>query len=101
MQTLFETLNRDNFKCCGMEDINPGDIIMTATFTNSQKYFYKFGCEEYNMTKVGIFISKNDENFEDSMMLRYNIETKTFTFEILFKNPGTSGGFYLKKYHCD
>ena len=53
------------------------------------------------MTKVGVFVSKNDENNENSMMLVYDFNTETFTFENLYRNPGTSGGFYFKKYHCD
>jgi hypothetical protein len=98
MIKTFKTLDFDKFQFCGFTELKIGDIVMSQTYTNSQKYLDKFGYEEYNMTKIGIFIEKNNEVLELSNMLKYDQETDSFIRESLFSNPGTSGGYYFKRY---
>lgn len=99
MQKIFKSLNPQYFKNCDIEDINIGDIIQTSTFTNSQKYFERYGYGQYNMTKTGILIEKNEENFADSEMLKFNFTEGIFTREKIYSDPGTSGGVCLAKYY--
>lgn len=101
MQNIFKSLNYANFKDCKFEDMNIGDIVMSTTFTHSQKYFDKLGFEDVNMRKIGILIEKNESDFENSVILKYDYINNTFTKEKFFRNPGSSGGYYLKKYNCD
>ena len=98
MIKTFKTLDFDKFQFCEFTELKIGDIVMSQTYTNSLKYLDKFGYEEYNMIKFGIFIEKNNEVNELSSILKYDKETDSFTRENLFSNPGTSGGYFFKRY---
>ena len=43
------------------EKLNVGDIVMSRTFTYSQKYMLDDSYEEYNMEKIGILLTKDHE----------------------------------------
>ncbi len=86
-----------NFVLCKFEDLEENDIVSSFTITYAQKYLIMEGYEEYNMFKYGILIYKNKEDPEKSILLTYDTNTKEFYTSNLYKNPGTSGSFYLKK----
>jgi hypothetical protein len=94
----FDSLNKDKFVFCEFENIDDGDIVLSLTMTNSQKYFLKEGCEEYNMKKYGIMLHKNKKDPENSIILAYDPFQKLFFETHFYRNPGTSGAFYLQKY---
>lgn len=98
MNELFKTLDDQKFQSCSFDEMNVGDIVKITTFTNSQKYFFKGGYEDLNMTKTGILIEKNIEKHDLSKMLKYEQDTGLFSNEYLFRNPGTSGGYYFERY---
>lgn len=86
-----------DFEICSFDDLHNGDIIMSTTMTNSQKYICKTGCEEYNMTKYGILFQKNIDDPENSILFRYDKDENTFMFTNLYRNPGSSGSFLLRR----
>ena len=107
MDTTFPTMlrlcervrgvNLSQFIVCEFDDIHEGDIVMTVTMTHSQKYLLKEGYEDYNMIKYGILLQKDIINPEMSTLFRYDEYTRSFTMTNLYKNPGSSGTFILKK----
>lgn len=86
-----------DFEACGFDSLHEGDIVLSMTMTHSQKYVFKEGYEDYNMVKHGILLYKNMDDPEKSVLFRYDSETKSFTMTNLYKNPGSSGSFVLKK----
>jgi hypothetical protein len=80
------------------DELQIGDIVLSSTITYSQKYFLKEGYEDYNMQKYGVLLHKKVNDPENSIILAYDPSTKTFSETYFYKNPGTSGCFYLKKY---
>jgi hypothetical protein len=95
---LENNLQQNNLKYSKFDDLAEGDIVESTTMTNSQKYFYRYGYEEYNMTKLGILINKNNKYPEESIILMYNGDAKTYTKANLFRDPGTSGCVSFRKY---
>jgi hypothetical protein len=95
--TQFNFNNYDECQSCNFYQLNVGDFIKSQTMTNSQKYFCKPGYEQYNMTKCGILLEKNNDNPENSVILCYNGEYESFYRTNLYSDPGTSGCFCLYK----
>ena len=89
----------NNFVQVSFEELKHGDIVMSLTYTYSQKYMMVEGYEEYNCMKHGVLLTKNESNPEKSVMYKIN-DNEGFEFEEvnLYANPGSSGGFTLYKY---
>jgi hypothetical protein len=87
-----------NFEACSFDELQKGDIVKSLTMTYSQKYFFREGCEEYNMVKHGILLHKNLNSPEDSIILQYNPAIDKLVKTNLYRNPGTSGEYSLQKY---
>jgi hypothetical protein len=92
----FET-NYSDFEQCSFDEMKVGDIVSSWTMTNSQKYLFKEGFEEYNMEKKGILIKKNNDNPELSEIFQYDSKTDTFKVTNLYRDPGTSGMYGFKR----
>ncbi|ATZ81050.1 hypothetical protein BMW23_1005 [Bodo saltans virus] len=91
-------LQDENFKLINFNDLQEGNIVMSITMTNSQKYFDRFGYEEYNMTKIGILIKKNYENYGDSTILQYDNYKKCYTKTHFYSDPLSSGNVAIYQY---
>ncbi len=81
------------------EELKPGDIVMSFTFTYSQKYMILEGYEEYNSMKYGILLSKDQTNPSNSLMYQ-TMDNSGFNFveTKLYADPGSSGKYTLYKY---
>lgn len=75
-----------------------GDIVISYTYTHSQKYMIFEGYEEYNCMKYGILLTKNKINPEKSILYTI-VDEEEYDFEEqnLYADPGKSGGFILYK----
>jgi hypothetical protein len=91
-------LNRSNFVPCSFDEMNNGDIVLSWTMTNSQKYLLKPGYEDYNKIKYGVLLEKNIEYPQSSILLEYDLCSDTFEETNFYVDPGTSGGYSLEKY---
>ena len=88
----------DNFKRVSFEELAVGDIICITQGTYSQKYCDEIYYGEYNCTKYGILLTKNQENQPASILYKYDLENTIFEETSLYCNPGTSGYYYFEKY---
>jgi hypothetical protein len=88
-----------NFKSAKFQDLEVGNIVLSTTMTNSQKYLEKNGFEQYNTTKIGILIYANVTNPEKSLIYTFDTKTNKFVRSVFYADPGTSGTVYLKKYY--
>lgn len=89
----------NNFVQVSFEELKHGDIVMSSTFTYSQKYLMVEGYEEYNCMKFGVLLEKDLTNPNKSLMYQI-LDSSGFDFveTNLYSNPGSSGGFTLYKY---
>lgn len=89
----------DKFILVSFEELKHGDIVMSHTYTHSQKYMMVEGYEEYNCMKHGVLLTKNESNPEKSILYTI-LDSSGFDFveTNLYANPGSSGGFTLYKY---
>jgi hypothetical protein len=94
----FAMLDKKKFVDFNFDQLQVGDIVLSFTATNSQKYLIREGYEDYNMEKIGILLEKNEDDPQNSTILAYDRLTKTFSETNFYRNPGTSGIFYLQKY---
>lgn len=75
-----------------------GDIVISKTFTYSQKYMLDEFYDEYNMEKIGILLTKDKEYPNKSKLYRIiNKESNEYEQCDLYADAGSSGGFYLFK----
>lgn len=97
-----------NFIPVSFDELKEGDIVMTSTFTYSQKYLMYAGYEEYNMKKIGVLLTKNNDNPSASNLFMKTYwddneeeeeEEEEFEQVNLYSDPGSSGGFILYKYN--
>lgn len=102
MLHLFKTLDLTRFQLVTKDNITNlkiGDIVMSQTYTYSQKYFNKPGYESFNITNIGILIKKNNEQLPDSYeILQYHSETNNFILSFFFNDPGSSGSYNIYLY---
>lgn len=98
LKSKVKKLNTQNFVPCCFEDMKNGDIVLSWTITNSQKYLLRKGFEDYNKTKYGILIQKDNNFPQNSIMLEYDSYTGEFIATNLFSDPGSSGEYSLQKY---
>jgi hypothetical protein len=91
-------IDKTKFIRCSFDDIEVGDIVLSFTGTHSQKYFNRYGYEEYNMEKYGILLEKNFECPGQSIVLAYNENKDMFDRTNLYSDPGSSGWYSLQKY---
>jgi len=93
--TKIKNIDKTKFIICDMSDINCGDIIMSHTFTYSQKYLLDDSYSEYNMVKYGILIEKNETNYGDSKIIRFEKLSDghiNYTESHLYLDMGTRSG---------
>ncbi len=95
----FEKLLNDNFQQTSFNNLINGDIVKTTTMTYSQKYLLYDDYKDYNTTKMGVLIYKNNDDPSNSILYMYNYDTNNFIESKLYSDPGTSGCFFIEKYN--
>ncbi len=87
----WENLDHNKFKQISFDDLKVGDIVMSVTYTYSQKYFMIEGYEEYNMSKIGILLTKDEESPGRSRLYK----------KVVSDDSGDSDEFEETNFYCD
>jgi hypothetical protein len=102
----WENISCKDFVLTTFDQLKIGNIVMSVTFTYSQKYFMTEGYEEYNMSKIGILLTKDEEKNGNSLIYRrifsedYEEDNIHFEETKFYADPMNSGIVQIYK-HVD
>jgi len=98
-------ISHDQFIPCMFNDLQLGTIVMSTTYTYSQKYINEM-YEPYNMTKIGILTNKDVDDPGNSTIIQIKKSdndgenTVCCTATNLYADPRSSG-CVMVYYHKD
>ena len=96
----WDKIIKGKFIPVSFEELKVGDIVKSITFTYSQKYLLDDLYEEYNMEKIGVLLTKDEEYRTKSKIYRlkaFGEDYSEFEIENLYVDAGSSGGFEFFK----